>query len=37
MISQIVDRAFESIESYGKQQLDKAVDKLLPKQEEGNK
>ena len=37
MISQIVDRAFESIESYGKQELDKAVDKLLPKQEEGNK
>ena len=37
VISQIVDRAFESIESYGKQQLDKAVDKLLPKQEEVNK
>lgn len=34
VISQIVDKAFESIEEYGKQQLDKAVNKLLPNEEE---
>ena len=34
MVSGIVDRAFDTIEQYGKMQLDKAVDKVIKESEE---
>ena len=34
MVSDIVDRAFDTIEQYGKMQLDKAVDKVIKESEE---